>query len=242
MNLTLNSNGPAVRQRKGFTLIEMLVVIAIIGILAALIFPALNSAKSQGAQTVDINNLKQIGTAVQMYANDNRDYLPAANWASQDESGYPGWLYTLDTDAKGPAQFQIEDGLIWPTLKNQKLYMCPMDVTNTPLFQQRYQQLSSYAINGAIIGYYLTNYPAEKLGNMRPDDVAFWETDETEPEFFNDGANVPSEGVSARHNNGAVKSTFGGSVGYIRLGAWYVQVYDTTKNNLWCYPESADGR
>ncbi|HZM05188.1 MAG TPA: type II secretion system protein [Candidatus Saccharimonadales bacterium] len=242
MHLTRNSNSPVDCPSKAFTLIELLVVIAIIGILAALLLPALNSAKSQGAEAVDINNLKQISVAVQIYTMDNRDVLPAPNWRMQDDEGYPGWLYTLDPAAQGATQFQIQMGLIWPTLKDQRLYMCPMDYTNTALFRQRDQQVSSYAINGAIIGFMRTNYPAEKLGAMHPDDVAFWETDETEPDFFNDGANLPSEGVSARHNNGAIKAAFDGSVGYIRLGAWYVQVYDTNKNNLWCYPESPDGR
>ena len=170
-----------------FTLIELLVVIAIIGILAALLLPTLSKAKNQAIQTVDINNLKQITTAVQLYVTDNQDILPAPNWLMQDYSGYPGWLYTLDPSASGPAQFRIEEGLLWSTLKNQALYMCPMDNTNSALFSERDQQLSSYAINGAVIGFNRTNYPAAKLSTMRPDDVAFWETDEKEPHNFNDG-------------------------------------------------------
>jgi prepilin-type N-terminal cleavage/methylation domain-containing protein len=225
-----------------FTLIELLVVIAIIGILASLLLPALSTAKNNGVQMVDVSNLKQITTAMHMYANDNHDILPWANWVSGDNPGRPGWLYVLDPSAAGPARFQIQGALLWPMLRNQKLYLCPMDYTNTPLFSQRDQQLSSYAINGAIIGYDRTNFPAARLGSMRPDDIAFWETDETQPAYFNDGANYPSEGVSARHLDGAVDSAFGGSVKYIRLGAWYLQVYDTNKNNLWCYPGSPDGR
>jgi prepilin-type N-terminal cleavage/methylation domain-containing protein len=242
MSLTSPSIGAVDRQVKAFTLVEMLVVIAIIGILAALLLPVLSRAKNQGAETVDINNLKQISIAIQMYATDSHDYLPAPNWKSQDRSGYPGWLYTLDSSADGSAQFVLQKGLIWPTLKDPRLYFCPMDYTNTALFQERDQQLSSYAVNGAIIGFNRTNYPAEKLSALRPGDVAFWETDEAEPEFFNDGANFPSEGVSARHQNGAIQATFGAAVSYTRLGAWYVQVYDTNKNSLWCYPESPDGR
>jgi hypothetical protein len=148
----------------------------------------------------------------------------------------------LDNSAAGPAQFVIEKGLLWPTLKDRRLYLCPMDKTNSALFTQRDQQLCSYAMNGAIVGYFLTNYPAEKLGNMQPGDVALWETDEREPLYFNDGANLPSEGVSARHLNGAINATFGGTVSYIRSAAWYQQVDDVNKNNLWCYPESPDGR
>lgn len=225
-----------------FTLIELLVVIAIIAILAGLLLPALGSAKNRAIETVDIGNLNQIITAVHLYASDDRDILPLPNWLSQDRLGNPGWLYWLDESQNGPDQFNIKKGVLWPTLLSQKLYMCPMDYTNSPLFSQRDQQCSSYAINGAIIGFDRTNFPPEKLGAMRPDDVAFWETDEKDPDYFNDGANFPQEGVSSRHQNGAINAAFGGAVSYVRLGAWYVEVYDTNKNSLWCYPGSPDGR
>jgi prepilin-type N-terminal cleavage/methylation domain-containing protein len=225
-----------------FTLVELLVVIAIIAILAALTLSAVNRAKSRAVEMVDVNNLKQITLAVQLYVSDNRDVLPWANWLSGDHSGRPGWLYSLDSSLTGPNQFVLEKGLLWPVLLHRSLYICPMDYTNTELFAERDQQLSSYAINGAIVGYNRSNFPAAKLSAMRPDDVAFWETDGTQPDYFNDGANLPSEGVSGRHLNGAINSAMGGQVGYVRLGAWYVQVYDTNKNNLWCYPGSANGR
>ena len=117
-----------------------------------------------------------------------------------------------------------------------------MDATNAPSFSQRKQQLSSYAMNGAVIGYNRTNFPAAKLGGMQPDDVAFWETDEKQPKYFNDGANYPKEGVSTRHLNGAIHAAFGGSVSYIKIATWYITEADTSKNILWCYPNSPDGR
>jgi prepilin-type N-terminal cleavage/methylation domain-containing protein len=71
-------------RNRAFTLIELLVVIAIIAILMAILMPALQAAKDRARRMKCMNNLRQLGVAVHMYANDNKGMVPVhliqGNW------------------------------------------------------------------------------------------------------------------------------------------------------------------
>jgi prepilin-type N-terminal cleavage/methylation domain-containing protein len=90
--------------RRAFTLIELLTVIAIIAILAGILFPVFAKAREKAEQTQCINNVKQLGTAVNMYATDYDSKLPVIG----DTNAPLYWPATL-----------------YPYTKNDQILICP---------------------------------------------------------------------------------------------------------------------
>jgi len=139
--------------RDGFTLIEVLVVIAIIAILAGLLLPALSRAKSNGRQTVCLNHLKQLQLCWQMYLDDNDDKL-----INNDPVLSPGsqtWIYGYMNgnlpDSTNAAL--IANAPLFAYNKSTAIYRCPADPGRSIFGGIRYPRIRSYSINGYMNGW-----------------------------------------------------------------------------------------
>ena len=114
-------------KRRAFTLIELLVVIAVIAILAALLLPALSSAKAKAKQIACVSNLRQWGLAIQMYGPDNNEGIP--------RDGYGAKSAWFDTTIYGglptgtPADINAWFNLLPPYLGERNLSAYYIDYT-----------------------------------------------------------------------------------------------------------------
>lgn len=128
------------KRRRAFTLVELLVVIAVIAILAALLLPTLSKSKARALATACLSNSRQLGFAWHLYSDDNNGRLVNNGvfngWAVYQGSQTPlrietpNWVYGLIEWSASPditnSQL-IANGLLFPYTKQLKLYKCPAD-------------------------------------------------------------------------------------------------------------------
>jgi len=127
--------------KKGFNLVELMVVIAVIAILAALLLPVLNMARNHARRITCVNNLRQINVGVRMYADESGGKMPEARQQK-------GWFNGIRFSYKELMKSYV--GLHGPAGPNELLFACPADRANTlvqPLSLLPESNYTSYLFN-----------------------------------------------------------------------------------------------
>ncbi len=134
----MNSQNPKpdpgpVRTIPGFTLMELLVVMAIIAILTSILLPALGRAKQRAYSIACVSNLRQLGVALHLYVEDNNNHLPVCAWPLPSQSTNNPPLPPITTT-------------LMPNVKSNAVFRCPADRTIFPV------EGTSYEWNGWLNG------------------------------------------------------------------------------------------
>ena len=136
-----------------FTLVELLVVIAVVGILASLLLPALAKARQCAGTAKCTSNLRQFGLASQLYWDDH-DGVTFRYRSGATNGGDVFWFGWLERGDEGRRRFDPSAGVLWPYFGSRGVEVCPALRTSAPEFKPK-------AAGGAGgYGYNLTLSPA----------------------------------------------------------------------------------
>lgn len=262
-SVVTNTGAQVTNPRQAFTLLELLVIVAILIILAMVSWPALCHTRNRSQEEVDFYNNKQLIAAANMYAADQNEVLPGNGWGTSSDC----WAHAANLPA-GPvastAAFtvtlsnQIEfckRGQLFPYVRSQKTFLCPLDNKTNGLFYQRAIYFTSYVWNGAVSGY--GSLPAGrsyKITEFKPNSILQWEADALQPFYFNDCSEFPDEGLSGRHGLSATVGLISGGTQGIPVRTWYTPIYAGVNggrgdsipasflpNPAWCNPGKRNG-
>ena len=244
-------------RRAGFSLVELLTVIGVIGVLVAMLLPAMARARAEALRVRCMSNLRQLLQAQMMYVSESRSHLTYPNWGHdrKSEDVWPtGWLYAQGRVSEPPRPDDVKAGALYRYLNTTAVFHCPSHQPEEESFKGT-NRLTSYIMNGAVCGYGAVGHrgatpvvwaPSRKITDWRQpsEQILWWEAEEVgnDAASWNDGSSYPRENVLARrHGRGASVAFFDGHVGWMDRLDYLSELQRPGPNRLYCDSARSDG-
>ncbi len=232
-----------IRLRTAFTLVEMLVVIAIVGILAALLLPALSRAKAEARRATCLNNLSQLTKGMHMYCDDSHDASPTTGHAMFGTQAWSGYRESLKSyvgvngqSSPGDKIFNCPADTFYIDLKKVGAFLYNPVTIHSNLFGQTLFDFSSYGFNGGTAARAFTLSTTPGIGGMKLSSIK--EPSRTvllteAPAFYPYSwhSPTPTPGAELLNDGGAFFNDAKNMVGFVDGHVSYLKIYFDTNLN-----------
>ncbi len=139
-----------IRRSPGFTLVELLVVIGIIGLLISILLPALGKVRKQARQVACLSNMRQLSQMVMMYVNANKGSLPYEDWSGGRDTA--AWFSRVAQVSGVPISTKQQDSTVWTCPVAQADGYTRTEVGGQSPNDTLYSNSINYSMNNYVLG------------------------------------------------------------------------------------------